>query len=139
MQRTQSTRRTDVTIDYVNDQNDTNDPPPIINQIKKKTTSFRYILSNARSLNPKIGSLIDCFNDLDLHLAIITESWLKPGRELEHDLQDLESGESLAIIHRSRPSKRNRTAGGGVALVYNKDKIRLNERKRPGRNNLCCR
>ena len=97
--------------------------------LNKKTSSFRYILSNARSLKPKIESLIDYFDELDLHLAIVTESWLKPGRELERNTRDLESGQRLAILHKSRPTNRNRTAGVSVALIYNKNLIRLNERK----------
>ena len=50
-------------------------------------------------------------------MAIITESWLKPGKELESSLRDLEDDERLKIIHKSHPTKKkNRTAGGGVAI-----------------------
>lgn len=61
------------------------------NKLKRPyITPFRYILANARSLTPKIESLLDYFDELDLHMAIVTESWLKPGKELEKNLRDLE-------------------------------------------------
>ena len=108
-------------------------------QQNARSSSFRFIVSNARSLAPKISSLIDNFNELDLNLAIITESWLRPGTGLAQDSTDLEHGEGLKIIHKSRPSKRGRTAGGGVAIIYNKDRIRLSERKiKAGRAEIVC-
>ena len=35
---------------------------------------INIINTNARSLCPKIESLIDCFEELDVHMALITES-----------------------------------------------------------------
>ena len=40
---------------------------------------------------------------------------------------DLEESENLCIIHKSRKSNRGRNAGGGIAVVYNKMRIRLAE------------
>ena len=87
------------------------------------------VVSNARSLAPKMDSLIDIFENLDIHFAIISESWLKPGKQLELDAMDLDHGENLSLIHKSRPSRRGRTAGGGVAIISDTTKIKLTQRK----------
>ena len=42
---------------------------------------FTIINGNARSLRPKIESLIDCFNETESTVGIITETWL--GEETE--------------------------------------------------------
>ena len=81
--------------------------------------------TNARSLAPKMRSLIDYIEELDTAVTIITESWLKPGRQLQEDIEDLH----LSLLHCSRKSNRGRNAGGGVTLVYNKSKIELTEYK----------
>ena len=100
-----------------------------INNIYKKTTSLRFVTANARSLAPKIRSLITCFDELDLHFSLINESWLKDGEKLEEDAQDLELGQNLKIFHRNRTLRRGKTAGGGVAILYDKSRIAMSERK----------
>ena len=94
---------------------------------KRKTVKLSVLLANARSLAPKMESLIEYFTEHDLHAAIITESWLKDGEALEEAKTDLEMGEDISIIHRNRRSKRGRTAGGGVLIAYNKSSMRLKE------------
>lgn len=42
----------------------------------------KFLLSNARSLAPKITSLIDCMNDLTCDFAMITETWFRGGGEI---------------------------------------------------------
>ena len=37
---------------------------------------FTFLNTNACSLIPKINSLIDCFDELDVSVAAITETWL---------------------------------------------------------------
>ena len=81
--------------------------------------SFNILLANARSLLPKIDSLVDSFRNLDLSCAIITESWLRPGIKLEEEIEDFEWVERLKVIHKSRKTRAGRTAGGGVAIVLN--------------------
>ena len=52
---------------------------------------------------------------------------------------DLELGENLKIVHRSRKSNRGRNAGGGIAIIYNTQKIRLSEFTfKRGRSELVC-
>ena len=51
-------------------------------QKKTRTVNFNYAFTNARSLAPKMGSFIDTFTELDLAFAVVTESWLRDGKEL---------------------------------------------------------
>ena len=77
-----------------------------------------FLVTNARSLAPKENSLATNIQELDAAFAIVSESWLKEGNRLDHHLVDLECGEDLKIIHKSRKSKRGKTAGGGIAVVF---------------------
>ena len=92
---------------------------------------YKIMLTNARSLSPKIHSLHDMFNELDLDIALITESWLNDGSTLDGDVIDLEYGTGLKIIYKNRPKSRAgaRRVGGGVSIVYNKSRCSLRERK----------
>ena len=48
---------------------------------------FTVINTNARSLKPKMNSFVECFKEMEAHVAIVTETWLQDGLELE-DLKD---------------------------------------------------
>ena len=61
--------------------------------------NIRFLLTNARSLSPKILSLVDSFDELQLHLAVVTESWLSDSEVLDNDLIDLEHGTDLKAIY----------------------------------------
>ena len=89
------------------------------------------MLTNARSLSPKIDSLHTMFDEHNLDFAMITESWLKDGQVLNRDVIDLEFGTDKKIIYRNRPknSVGARKVGGGVSIVYNKSKCSFRERK----------
>ena len=71
---------------------------------KGRPMDMTIINTNARSLCPKIGSLIDCFNELDAGIAVVTETWLRDGLELEKDKEDLSRG---CLLYTS-PSPRDR-------------------------------
>ena len=45
------------------------------------------INTNARSLCLKINSLVDCFEELDAAIGIITETWMSDGRGLDEDIE----------------------------------------------------
>ena len=92
---------------------------------------LNIMLTNARSLSPKIDSLQDNFYAHNLDVALITESWLKDGTVLDNDVIDLEQGTGLGIIYknRSRRSTARRVVGGGVSIVFNKNTTSLRERK----------
>ena len=87
--------------------------------MKKNTLTF--INTNARSLCPKIDSLIDCFEELGVDVAVVTETWLKDGPALEQDLQDLELGAGIKALTLNRPPNPvTGLAHGGVAVLFKK-------------------
>ena len=56
----------------------------------RNISHIRFMLTNARSLSPKIISLNNYFDEFRLDFSIVSESWLSNGRELDGDLVDLE-------------------------------------------------
>lgn len=79
------------------------------------------INTNARSLSPKIDSLIDCFSEMKADISIVTETWLRSGTPLDHDLADLEQGAGLVALTRNRePHPTTGVCHGGVAIIYRK-------------------
>ena len=92
------------------------------------------MLTNARSLAPKIRSLHTMFEEHKIDIALISESWLKDGETLDRDIIDLEHGSNMKILYRNRSSKRNgmRRVGGGVSIVYNMSSCSFRERKLAG-------
>ena len=95
----------------------TNDDTPVVNEKKSNKTSFTVVNTNARSLCPKIHSLLDCFIELDADLAILTETWLTDGPTLDEDIEDLREGSGLGLLTRNRePGARG--AHGGVAIAF---------------------
>ena len=77
-----------------------------------------FVNTNARSLCPKINSLIDTIEELDASFAVVTETWLADGVTLEEDKQDLLLGAGLSMICKNRrPDSRGRSYGG-VALLF---------------------
>ena len=58
--------------------------------------------TNARSLCLKIDSMIDCFNEMDCLLGIITETWLADGDTLQRDIADLSAGAGIGMLCRNR-------------------------------------
>ena len=85
------------------------------------------MLANARSLYPKIHSMYDYFNELNLHFAAVSETWFREGTLLEKLAVDMKEGEGLEIIYKNRNKTRDGqcVVGGGVAVVYNPRKIHL--------------
>ena len=98
--------------------------------------TYHILLTNARSLSPKIESLQNYFEAHDLHVAMVSESWLRDGKTLNKDVIDLEYGSDLKIIYRNRPAKTvgARQVGGGVSIIYSKSRCSLKERKIVGNN-----
>ena len=80
---------------------------PAANNILPSTSENKLsiILTNARSLSPKICSLIDLYKELDITAGIITESWFVNGPTLDKELQDLELGTALKTIYKNRTTK----------------------------------
>ena len=93
--------------------------------------NYKFLLTNARSLSPKIESLQNYFESLDLDFALVTESWLKDGTVLNQDVIDLEYGTGLKIIYKNRPARKvaSRQVGGGVSVIFDKNKCSFRERR----------
>ena len=108
-----------------------NDLNPDLN---KNLIHVNVLVTNARSLAPKINSLQTMFEESGLHFAIITESWLNDGEMLNRDVIDLEQGSGLGILYKNRPkrSASNRKVGGGVSIVFDKSRANFRERKIAG-------
>ena len=60
-------------------------------------TDFTIINTNARSLCQIINSLLDCFDEINANLAIITETWLTSGASLDKDIEDLRLGSGIGL------------------------------------------
>ena len=92
-----------------------NSPPEINN--------FNFMLTNARSLAPKLDSFIENFNERNIDLSVVTETWLQDNHGL---LQDgdvaLSLGEGIGAIHRGRPPGMR---GGGVGIFYRRSKMKV--------------
>ena len=76
------------------------DCPDTSNAPRKKENKedITFINTNARLFCPKIHSLIDSFDELQLTFATIIETWLVEGEYLEEDLSNLALGVGVSII-----------------------------------------
>ena len=89
------------------------------NNVKACPHSISFMNTNARSLKPKIESLLDCFYEKLIDIATITETWFQTGRECLELAATLRDGHSLGILTRERQGTANNGRQyGGVALVY---------------------
>ena len=95
--------------------------------VSGKDYELTLINTNARSLCPKIESLISCLDELEAAFAVITETWFSPGQALDTDLVDLRGRAGLSVIARNRPPNSQGVSHGGVALVFNEAKCSFAE------------
>ena len=89
---------------------------------------MKFVLTNARSLMPKLQSLVDCFTEMLLTMALVTETWLHDGNT--NAFKDVLVNEhKLNVIYKNRPKKKDGSTvtGGGAAIVYDPQKIHLKE------------
>ena len=103
-------------LNKINDENDINE------------NVIHFVLTNARSLPPKINSLIDMIHKLDLTFAAVTETWFKGGLKLKQELSDIEQAADIKFVCRNRPG-RGAQRGGGVALAFRASVCNFKERK----------
>ena len=68
-------------------------------------TKITIINTNARSLKPKIDSLLDCINETEADFAVLTETWLQEAGVSELK-DDLSRGAGLGILARNRRAGR---------------------------------
>ena len=57
-------------------------------------------------------------DETDAHVAVVTETWLKDGDELDRIVQDLELGSGYDMLHKNRRPGERGVAHGGVALLW---------------------
>ena len=88
---------------------------------KDNVQPITIVNTNARSLCPKINSLIDCLEDMNSAIGVITETWLADGPSLEADLTDLREGAGVGLICRNRPPNSAGVSHGGVAVAFRTD------------------
>ena len=102
----------DLLVDVTHDKVDNKLPLTLIN-------------TNARSLCPKINSLIDCFGDMEATLGVVTETWLSDGDGLEEDIEHLALKSGLRLLHRNREDNARGFAHGGVSIVFKESQCGL--------------
>ena len=89
-------------------------------------TNIVFVTANCRSVENKLPSLYDFFDNTDCAAALLTETWIKTSTNLENIYDDITKTRGLDIIYYNRPGKRK---GGGVAIVFDKAKVNLEEHK----------
>ena len=63
---------------------------------------FSLACTNARSIVEKISSLVTLFEECDLHVALLTETWLTARSCSKRQLEDLTTGANVSFIRRDR-------------------------------------
>ena len=91
----------------------------------KHKNSLDIVLSNARSLLPKIDSMIETMQEISCEIAVATETWFQDGPALDRRLEAIEAETGYATIRRNRQTGR----GGGVAIIYKRGDIKMDEIK----------
>ena len=86
---------------------------------------MHFSVINARSLAPKISSLIENFSEYDWSFAVVSETWFVEGPKFEETIRELSLGHGLDAICQNRNPKQGLNTGGGVAILWRKSKIRL--------------
>ena len=74
-----------------------------------------------------MSSLKDYFTNLELSLAVISETWFHQGEKLDKLLLDAEQGMGLSMILKNRKKTGRANPGGGVGIVFDKQRVTLKE------------
>ena len=91
----------------------------------EKLTRLVVLNANARSLCPKINSLLDYIEEMSATVSIVTETWLTDGLSLDDDLTDIECGTGVGFLVRNRRPGTRGTSHGGVAIAFKKGAVDL--------------
>ena len=105
---------------YFSQSDDNSSNNTAVSKESVKYNSISFITANARSLCSKLDSLVDNFDELSLHVALITETWFRNNKKLESDLEVLGHRDRIKFISRPRQGR-----GGGVSIAYDPSKIQL--------------
>ena len=82
---------------------------------------FVFSCLNARSLVNKSTALADMFDNTNMSVSIITETWLTNNAICEQRCEDIQYGDDIELLRKDRANRR----GGGVAIAYNNKKVKL--------------
>ena len=85
--------------------------------------------TNARSLCPKIGSLVDCLLEMDSVLGIVSETWLTDGQDLVDDIDHLALATGFRLLCKNREKNNRGFSHGGIALTFRESELMLKEVK----------
>ena len=88
----------------------------------EKRKSFNFAIVNARSLPPKVNSLVELFDEYEWTFALITETWMTDGPISEETKRELRGGHGIEIFCTNRPGKNGRNSGGGTAVAIKKSR-----------------
>ena len=94
-----------------------------------ETINFRFALTNARSLWAKIESLYDYFDELELDIAIVTETWFYDCAALDRLMCNATHGRGVSSINYCRKRRGRLNIGGGVSIMFKTSKARATEYK----------
>ena len=98
----------------------------------KSVPTFNLISTNARSLTPKIESLVEYLNELEASIAFLTETWFSDSPELELDIADFEKGTGYSILCKNRPVNCRGYSTGGVAIAFRTSHVSFSKIELPG-------
>ena len=96
------------------------------NDARNAKNKLNFLLTNARSSAPKLDSFIENFQERDIDLCVVSETWLDDGQSglLQDDGLDLHLGEGISSFHCGRPVGRR---GGGVGIFYRSNRVKAVE------------
>ena len=98
-------------------------------EIPHNDNCIHFVLTNARSLSPKINSFLDMMRELELNFAAVTETWFKGGAAPAQEISDIHQASGIKIIQKHRRANKR---GGGVALAFRSSSCNFKERKIKG-------
>lgn len=103
-----------------NDSSNTSGPLHADKQSDTRFNFLNFLFTNARSLAPKVESLVEMFDNLEIDFAAVSETWLMGGKRFRKNVQKLEDRDDLVMIFKNRKSR-----GGGVAIIFDKKRMNL--------------
>ena len=76
--------------------------------------------TNARSLCPKLTSLLDNKEETEADQSVVSDKWFKDGDGLTDIKDDLREGSGMEMICSNRETSDRGVAHGGIAVIYKK-------------------
>ena len=67
-------------------------------QVKNRLHTYKFINGNARSVGPKIISLIDLLDEKEVTVGVLTETWLQSNGQLD----EVRDKNCIGTIYRNR-------------------------------------